>query len=454
MTDTQQQPKIKFKKRNIKKKQLRKAGPTADDVATTDSENNSNEAIKDNDNEEEEGALTAILAVDRRRKLFNNRNRGVDSAHLLKPTKSVKTSADETTTTVDNNKNKDLEERLKGNFSEGKLARSNDMGGDEEGGILDKKHRRAMEDFIQQNLQGGGGGVTAQSNGEDATDGNGGGGGGGPTEDEKEMFAELLQSDSTNTSNNPANGSQSKEGDVGAGGAMMMGSGIAEVALPAAERLRTLKETEKAAMEYEKAHRRVKPQHDGGNADATDDNVHDLVPMNFASGPGKRKRQEDADMGSSTAATISTSPNKSATSQNNEQSTTTSSSAAYSASSAGGSVQRSDVSTLGQSYSHNFQLHQQDWIAQRRDERQVEIDTLKTQQQQAEEADDIGGVSGERMGFQMARRAAKGESVRPAPARGPNGESLKNEWDRTKKGGHQRSNDDLVWKQFMKKTKR
>eukprot|EP00985_Skeletonema_marinoi_P019257 scaffold10974_cov154-Skeletonema_marinoi.AAC.6 len=441
MADTQQQPKIKFKKRNIKKKQLRKADPTA-------SENNSNDAIKDINNDEEEGALTAILAVDRRRKLFNNRNRGVDSAHLLKPTKSAKTSADETT--VDTNKNKDLEERLKGNFSEGKLAGSNDMGGDEEGGILAKKHRRAMEDFIQQNLQGGGGGVTAQSNGEDATDGNGGG----PTEDEKEMFAELLQSDSTNTSNNPANGSQSKEGDVGAGGAMMMGSGIAEVALPAAERLRTLKETEKAAMEYEKAHRRVKPQHDGGNADATDDNVHDLVPMNFASGPGKRKRQEDADMGSSTAATISTSPNKSATSQNNEQSTTTSSSAAYSASSAGGSVQRSDVSTLGQSYSHNFQLHQQDWIAQRRDERQVEIDTLKTQQQQAEEADDIGGVSGERMGFQMARRAAKGESVRPAPARGPNGESLKNEWDRTKKGGHQRSNDDRVWKQFMKKTKR
>jgi len=448
MTDTQQHPKIKFKKRNIKKKQLRKAQTAADVAATTDSENNSNEAIKDNNNEEEEGALTAILAVDRRRKLFNNRNRGVDSAHLLKPTKSTKTTGDETTTTVDTTKNKDLEERLKGNFSEGKLAGSNDMGGDEEGGILAKKHRRAMEDFIQQNLQGG---VTAQSNGVPATDGNGVSG---PTEDEKELFAELLQSDGTNTSNNPANGSQSKEGDVGAGGAMMMGSGIAEVALPAAERLRTLKETEKAAMEYEKVHRRGRPQHDGGNnADAADDNVHDLVPMNFASGPGKRKRQ-DADVGSSTAATTTTSPNKSATSRNNEQSTATSSSAAYSASSAGGSVQRSDVSTLGQSYSHNFQLHQQDWIAQRRDERQVEIDTLKTQQQQAEEADDIGGVSGERMGFQMARRAAKGESVRPAPARGPNGESLKNEWDRTKKGGHQRSNDDRVWKQFMKKTKR
>ncbi len=58
------------------------------------------------------------------------------------------------------------------------------------------------------------------------------------------------------------------------------------------------------------------------------------------------------------------------------------------------------------------------------------------------------------MGFEMARRAAKGESVRPVPVRGPNGESLKNEWDRTKKGVHQRSSDDRVWKQFMKKTNR
>eukprot|EP00574_Skeletonema_japonicum_P008639 CAMPEP_0201729996 /NCGR_PEP_ID=MMETSP0593-20130828/20753_1 /ASSEMBLY_ACC=CAM_ASM_000672 /TAXON_ID=267983 /ORGANISM="Skeletonema japonicum, Strain CCMP2506" /LENGTH=462 /DNA_ID=CAMNT_0048222445 /DNA_START=40 /DNA_END=1424 /DNA_ORIENTATION=+ len=462
MTETQQQPKIKFKKRNIKKKQLRKSTQNIDDSAAAATTNNSNgdasnkygfkDSNRDIDDEDEEGALHTILAVDRRRKLLNYRNRGVDSTHLLKASKSTATATNTTTndddaTNVDTNKNKDLEERLKGTFSEGKLAGSNDMGGDDEGGILAKKHRRAMEEFIQKNLQVGTDVSVVQSNDEVATTT-----ASGPTEDEKELFAELLQSNDANSTNNPGNGSQSKEGDVGAGGAMMMGSGIAEVALPASERLRTLKETERAAMEYEKARGRGnRPQHDhGGNgndnraaddtANAAADDVHTVVPMNFASGPGKRKRQ-DADMlTATTAAAAATSLRNAATSQTNVQSTTipSSSSAAYSASSAGGSVQRSDVSTLGQSYSHNFQLHQQDWIAQRRDERQVEIDTLKTQQQQAEEADDLGGVSGERMGFEMARRAAKGERVRPAPARGPNGESLKNEWDRTKKGGHQR----------------
>lgn len=460
MTDTEQQPKIKFKKRNInKKKHLRKVAAaqttnTHNDTAAADSaQQKSNDIPAENiEEEEEEGALSTILAVDRRRKLLNNRNRGVDSTHLLKPIKSLITTAtnttddDTTTNHADMNKNKDLEERLKGTFSEGKLAGSNDMGGDDEGGILAKKHKKAMEEYIQQNLQSAG--VTDAATKTAPADG--GGVDTGPNEDDKELFAELLQSDNGNATNNAA-----ISGDVGAGGAMMMGSGIAEVALPSSEQLRTLKETERAAMEHEKAHsRQGRPQHDVGNgmiAEGTaNDDVHSLVPMNFASGPGKRKRQ-GADMLPLTSSTTA-SPKKVAQ-ENNEQSTTTitSSSAAYSASSAGGSVQRSDVSTLGQSYSHNFQLHQQDWIAQRRDERQVEIDTIKTQQKQTEEANN---VSAERMGFEMARRVAKGESVRSAPARGPNGESLKNEWDRTKKGAYQRSSDDRVWKQFMKNTKR
>ena len=499
MADTQQQkrPKIKFKKRNIKKKQLRKAVADNNDndddftaaaaaaAAGTNSENKSNDALKqynnnhDEEEEEEEGALTAILAVERRRKLLNNRNRGVDSANLLKASnKSTDNNKSTTNAATSNADNKDLEERLKGNFSIGKLAGSNDMGGgDDDGGILARKHKLAMEEFIQSNLQsaaGGAGGAgvttTMESNGGEATAiTHNNGAESGPTEDEKELFAELLLSSSDATTNNQAkNDSQSKEGDVGAGGAMMMGSGIAEVALPVSERLKTLKATEKAAMEYEKSRSsRSSRQHDGsgGNedqqfsttADSTSDNVDaDVVlvsdlPMNFASGPGKRKRQDVDDMVTTKATTTATST---LTKKEVAPSTQTSSSAAYSASSAGGSVQRSDVSTLGQSYSHNFQLHQQDWIAQRRDERQSEIDTLKTQHKADDPEDDANGGGG-RMGFEMARRVAKGESVRPPVARGPNGESLKNEWDRKKGGSHkQRSNDDRVWKQFMKKTKR
>ena len=447
MTDTSlQKPKFKFKKRNIKKqKQLRKAIDDEDSSAPNGAPENkiNNDTVNDTNEQYDGGALGAILAVERRRKLFNTKNRGVDSTHLLKASPKI---TEDSTTITEPVKNKDLEERLKGTFSEGKLAGSNDMGGDEEGGILAKKHKRAMEEFIQKKLQGGGSGdgkIESTS------------AGAGPTEDEKEMFAELLlSSDNASSTNNIANASQAKDGDIGAGGAMMMGSGIAEVALPASQRLKTLKETEKAVSDYEKArNRQGRQEHNdrNGNDDlhlaSANDHIQHEVPMNFAAGPGKRKRQE-SDMVSTTAAlSTETPPTKSLTSHHREQ--PINSSAAYSASSAGTSVQRSDVSTLGQSYSHNFQLHQQDWIAQRRDERQSEIDTIKTQQQ-ADEAEDSSG----RMGFAMARRVAKGEKgVRPPPARGPNGESLRNEWDRTK-GGNQRSNDDRVWRQFMAKNKR
>jgi len=262
MTDTQQPPKIKFKKRNIKKKQLR----------------GNNKAVDDS----EEGALNTILAVERRRKLLNNRNRGVDSAILLKASKLTTTTDNNktsitTTSAVDNNK--DLEERLKGTFSAGKLAGSNDMGGHDEGGILAKKHKLAMEEFIQSNLQHTLGKTTTESsNGEASSSATTIINNGGPiTEDEKELFAELLSTSDLNTNNNQANNaSQSKlEGDVGAGGAMMMGSGIAEVALPVSERLKTQKATEMAALEYEKAQasRRRAPtvsRHDGGNDDYDD----------------------------------------------------------------------------------------------------------------------------------------------------------------------------------------
>lgn len=495
---------VKFKKRNInKKKQLRKVdnfnlSRDAGKATSSNLENRSistaarDNAFKDDhshedDDEEEEGdnhALDTILAVGRRKKLLGNRNRGVDAANHFKATTTKSTDSKITnvdkalTAAVSAAQSKDLEERLKGTFSEGKLAGSNDMGGgneDDEGGVLAKKHKRAMEEFIQQHLQANSNAVH-DSNGITEMESYGSAAAAaakasaarcGPTEDEKELFADLLQSASSdnvnpNAQRNPS--STSKEGDIGAGGAMMMGSGIAEVALPISERLKTLKATEKAAREREKARSdksAIRYGVRGGNespfssttADITIGSGHGAegdinydLPLNFASGPGKRKRQDRRDDTCTVSKTIVVPSPKIASSQNLES---TSSATYYSASSAGGSVKRSDVSTLGQSYSHNFQLHQQDWIAQRRDERQSEIDDLTAQQKAMDKgasAQDIGG--GGRMGFEMVRRVAKGEKVRPPVARGPNGESLRNEWDR-KQGSHQRSNDDRVWKQFI-----
>jgi hypothetical protein len=87
----------------------------------------------------------------------------------------------------------------------------------------------------------------------------------------------------------------------------------------------------------------------------------------------------------------------------------------------------------------------------KRDERQIEIDTIQSRQ----EADEgpTTAVNRSRVGFEMSRKLARGEVTTPATVastggKGPNGETLRNEWDR-KPGGDHRSSDERVWRTFM-----
>ena len=479
MTDSQ--PKFKFKKRSkTSKKNLRK---TDDDTKNNVGEG-TNSKIEDDNNgapssveeEEDEGpsALNTILAVERRRKLLDKRNRGVDTATLGKQTtkqafSTNNTESETTTTPITNTQNKDFDQRLQMSFAGGKLAGSNDMGGDDEGGILAKKHKLAMEDYIKQNLNAKDGGVGTTINNNNGEE-NGNGTNNATTEAEKELYAELLVKDETNT-NGVAN--KEGEGDVGAGGAMMGGTGIAEVALPIDERIKALKETERVAMEIERARKarfggmgEVGPRetfsNDGNSTSGQQQNnmnsstLSAMVPMNFASGPGKRKRQEDVGLIGVVAESSSQqqSTNKSQTTTNigpayNVESSAIPATSGYSASSAGSHVQKSDVSTLGASYSHNFQLHTKEWVSRKRDERQSEIEAV-----QAQQMIDEGPTTAEnekRVGFEQSRKIAKGEVVAPATVSGGTAGGGRNEWDRKQGGGNQPSSDERVWRNFMSK---
>jgi len=465
------QPKFKFKKRSkasIKKKQLRNSkveedNTTNDNVVKKESKadveniNTTATAINDNNNEEEEepSALTAIMAVERRRKLLGNRNRGVDTANLgKKSTKQTAITINDTSATADDtatqNNNKDLDERLNKSFAGGKLAGSNDMGGDDEDGILAKKHRLAMESYIKDNLN-----ETKDDKRDEKEKSNNTT----TTDAEKQMYAELLIPESAtnnHSGNTPIKGS---EGDVGAGGAMMGGTGIAEVALPIDERIKAMRETERVAMEYERARKaRYGEGADGvpeeGNVQQQQSNTTDsldltaMVPMNFASGPGKRKRQDEVGLVGIEDHSSSTTQTKQKPSFIGPGYNNAGSSAIPALS--GLSVQKSDVDTLGASYSHNFQLHTKEWISRKRDERQLEIDEAEAKQA-IDEGQTTNDGTDTRVGFEMSRKIARGEVNLTASAAAASRARNKNEWDN--KGRHLLSNDERTFRQFMSKSR-
>jgi hypothetical protein len=249
------------------------------------------------------------------------------------------------------------------------------------------------------------------------------------------MYSELLGSAAAGAEN--AKQDLPGEGDVGAGGTMMMGSGIAEVTLPVDERIKALKETETAAAEYERRRGRLgddgKTQNLGQPVNESLDSAA-AVPMSFASGPSKRKRHEAIP---DTRVLPAPKQQTSTFNPNDDFQFPVHSSALP----AGSFTERTtDTENVSSSYSHNFALHNREWIEAKKDERQAEIDAIT-----AANVETGSEESKARVGFDVARKLAKGEAIPDGGnVKGPKGESLKNEWDRKHV-----SNDDRVWKTFL-----
>lgn len=427
-------PKFKFKKpkaASLKKRRIRRDSDDAQDVNNDDVGHNlSADRVTSNiDDTEEPSALDKIRQVERRRKLLLSRNRGVDAANLGKQTLRHKSTASDDDEEVAVVGNKDLEERLKGTFSEGKLAGSNDMGGDVEGGILAKKHKKAMEEYIKNNLhEQPVEKTTSTSNVEEEETFK-------STADiEKEMYSELLVTDTAAKDAEEAE----KEGDVGAGGAMMGGTGIAEVTLPIDDRLKAVKDTERAAVEHEKGrkarlgivHEEIAARDTSDDVELSGDmNLAAMVPMGFASGPGKRKRKD-----MTTSAPTIKSPQQQPMNNTFDPTKDFQYPLHSSAIPAGSFIERgSDADNLGASYSHNYAQHNREWIQEKKNERQAEIDAIAAQNEEAGPEE-----SKARLGFEASRKIAKGEAlgtVRPGVKEAE-----------LKKGTN---NDDRVWKTFM-----
>mmetsp|Transcript_23815 Transcript_23815/g.33421 ORF Transcript_23815/g.33421 Transcript_23815/m.33421 type:complete len:293 (+) Transcript_23815:168-1046(+) len=237
-------------------------------------------------------------------------------------------------------------------------------------------------------------------------------------------------------------GGQEQEGDVGAGGAMLAGTGIAEVALPAEERLKTAMETEEAA----KARHRMRHRHHLQQTDRNTDqspstkNVEDqMLPTSFSAGMGKRSknRQPSANIKQTSVPSLNVANAVKNTSVHGPT-----------MSSAGAEVLRSDIEGVGSSYSHNFRMHSAEWASKKKEEKEAELELARQQQQK-----DEGPIENqERMGFEAARKAIKGGSFqstsRTKDSRGQSDRSGKSG------GNQQRSSDDRVWKAFVQRERK
>lgn len=327
----------------------------------------------DSEDEQDVGASESIQCARRKRKLLNSMSykRGLDVTDTSKS--SLQSSSDAVAPAKVEDASKDPD-RVRA-FSGGAGNRTASEG------VLEQKHKAAMEDFIVKHLKTDEGTQEGTATTEQATD------------LEAKLFEDLQLTAQRLSGETDSKIEQTGEGDVGAGGAMLGGTGIAEVILPDESRIAAARATEEATSKMRKDYLL---QHKGTM-------LHEpaiKMPMSFSTGPGKRARRQG--------------------SFENDTSKTMSS-----------LNQLSKPQDLPSSYTHNFILHSQE----RRNKLQVGtgIEGKKS----------VEDGEGDRMGFAASRQVAKGEGPAKAGQKGFNTGAINNK----------KSTDTRVFRDFVKNIK-
>lgn len=189
---------------------------------------------------------------------------------------------------------------------------------------------------------------------------------------------------------------------------MLGGTGICEIVLPVEDRIKAAKETELAAAKLERARRTRGRHHDNtgqNNNQDTEKNtdISQMLPLSFGSGPGKRRNP--------TITQNTVAKNKPSTLSN-----------PVNPLSAGRVMNKNSLSDIGSSYSHNFRLHNEEWISNKKKQEQVDRGQVVP-----EEDDDS------RVGFEASRGLK--------PDRGGNSGTR----------NVQRANDNRAYRTFVKR---
>jgi hypothetical protein len=279
--------------------------------------------------------------------------------------------------------NQDFGERLQGTFSRKKYSHnqsgdfSDDDNDDHGGSILRQKHKLAMEEFIQHGLE-----STANRHVPD-----------------HDHPGNVMSSTEFDGASSLAPSFQ-READVGAGGAVLGGTGIAEVTLPNDSRLQSVKETKQTLSRIEHNH--------GQQASTTNHLVvRKLLPSSFGEGVSRKKRSIDGD--DQELHTSSHVNPKNLISSILHQVESTASTTTFnnncSASSAGQHVRPEDVSNLGRSFAHDFRAHNQERFHLKQASQLKELEM-----RQGKDTDTSLEADHGRMGFDAIRKSGRGFS--------------------------------------------
>ncbi len=213
-----------------------------------------NESANDNEGSSSSSTLDRIQAIKKTRKLKSF----VRTQVSIKKAKSNHDRDEENKDeAIVKEANKDLKDRLDGTFASTRLGGGGgyDDDDDEDGGVLRKKHKLAMEQYISNQMKDGKTPANNKNNDDDSNSQNGKH----VPKDKKDLYAQLLKSSvvslaaGAGTSN--VTKSDPQEGDMGAGGAMLGGTGIAEVIIPVEDKIKNIKETEMALAKKQETYR-------------------------------------------------------------------------------------------------------------------------------------------------------------------------------------------------------
>ena len=429
-----------FKKKKKKSKNLRQTShggdtDSKDDKNTKKRESLSKNDSEDDDDEDDAGVSMAIRQTVKKRKLIQSTvyRKGIDAATALQASTKRMDTQDEkadkgSVGTGEEPQERDLESRLKGTFSGGTGTVSSSDG------VLQRKHKQAMEEYVQSQMNSGDGEskapVGSNSDKDKSTVPEN-------VDAEAKLYRELAESARRMAGELPEAGAAgSAEDDVGAGGAVLGGTGIAEVILPVDERVAAAKAAQLAERQVEERRRGGRQSHrsreqqrrqQSSTSSSAAPVDYSSLPMSFNVGMAKRKRKEKEGQGQTGKGW------QVGDKQQKETKTVDS----YSASSAGAEVLRRDVSAVASSFSHNYRQHARE-RGQAFEKREK---TLRRQAGGDSDANEsaFDAADGDRAGFAASRAPSKENGEAKPKSDGPRFQ--------------QRASDDKVWRSFIKRAR-